>query len=45
MMLDDALERNITWVLAGTVGNDCLEEYFPGVDKDVLGPVGPMLHS
>ena len=36
----DTLKRNIAWVLVGTVGDDCLEEYFPDVVKDELGPVG-----
>lgn len=38
-LLADALQRNIAWVIVGTVGDDCLEEFFPEVDKDVLGPV------
>ena len=39
-LLDDALKRNIAWVLVGTVGNDCLKEFFPEVVQDELGPIG-----
>ena len=40
VFLHDALERNIAWVLVSAIGNDCLEQCFPDVDKKQLGPVG-----
>ena len=36
-LLDDALERNIAWVLVANYGNNYLEEYFPEVDKEPIG--------
>lgn len=39
-MLDDALRRNIVWVLVGALGDDCLHQFFPDFEKDDLGPVG-----
>lgn len=40
VLLADALESNIAWVMVSTLGDDCLDEYFPEVDRDELGPVG-----
>lgn len=39
-LLDDALGRNIAWVLLSSLGDHCLEHYYPEVEKDELGPVG-----
>ena len=40
VLLAEALERNIAWVVVSTLGDDCLAECFPEVDRDELGPVG-----
>ena len=39
-VLSEAMEHSIAWVLLGAVGDDCLEEQYPQVDRDELGPVG-----
>ena len=34
------MKRDIVWVLVGTIGNDCVQECFPEIEKDALCPVG-----
>ena len=39
-LLGVALEKNIAWVMVSALGDDCLDQFFPEVDKEELGPVG-----
>ena len=38
------IQRDVLWTasicLVGTIGNDCVQEYFPEIEKDALWPVG-----